>query len=279
MSWARIDDQMCFHRKVVSAGNSAVGAWIRIIAWSSAHLSDGRVPERIARLIGSQRDLDACLREGLLERDGVDYLIHDYLEWNPSAMEVAGLRAHQHEIRSLGGKARAGNANRVNGRFLPAGHQQAAGSLLVTPHQQATSPIPSGSHPVKEKALSDSPKREAAKRLIAEFNRIGGKSARVTETNIRAFEARLADTAEEDIAGTMAHRHRKWSEGDGSMLQYFAIETLTRPSKFETYYTDFIADRSKPNGATRRLFKPETVEASDPPPDTQSSLDLLKGLP
>jgi hypothetical protein len=111
MSWARIDDQLAFHRKVVSAGNASVGAWIRMLTWCAAHLSDGRVPESIARIIATQDEIDRSVRAGLLEQSGNDYVIHDYLQWNPSAEEVRQQRELDRERKR--GRKSNGNPNGV----------------------------------------------------------------------------------------------------------------------------------------------------------------------
>ncbi len=101
MAWARLDDAMCFHEKVVEAGNAAVGVWVRLISWSSQHLTDGEVPEKVARLVaGESRGALAALERANLvlrrsqsnPKDPGVYVIHDYLEYNPSKAEVEAKR-------------------------------------------------------------------------------------------------------------------------------------------------------------------------------------------
>lgn len=51
MAWARLDDQFAFNPKIVSAGNLAAGIFARALCWSSAHGTDGFIPENIAMLL------------------------------------------------------------------------------------------------------------------------------------------------------------------------------------------------------------------------------------
>jgi hypothetical protein len=244
MSWARIDDQLAFHRKAVSAGNAVVGAWIRMIAWSSAHLSDGIIPQPIARLIASQNELDRAVSCGLLEKNNDDYVIHDYLDWNPSAERIRAERAAD-RLRK-GGRNPAG---------VPAESDRNPSGIRSLPSHP--DPIPSE----EDINTPKSAKRQAARRLISEYNRIGSRRARITEANLRSFEARLADTSEADIAGTLEHRFRLWSQGDGAMLAYFTIETLTRPAKFEKYLTEYLSSKDRPAPKTSQIAELMRMDA------------------
>lgn len=53
MTWFRVDDDLPFHRKVVMAGNAAMGLWVRAGAWSAQQLTDGFVPDDMIALIGT----------------------------------------------------------------------------------------------------------------------------------------------------------------------------------------------------------------------------------
>jgi len=93
----RIDDKLTFHPKVVQAGNEAVGAWVRMLAYAGAHLTDGRIPAAIARSLATEKQLATLLTARMLDRteDAADYQIHDYLDWNPPAAEVKQRREYE----------------------------------------------------------------------------------------------------------------------------------------------------------------------------------------
>lgn len=88
-----LDDAFAFHPKVVHAGNAAVGAWVRMGTYCAANLTDGFVPDRIARLIATEDEIRSLIDAGsLLTRSG-GYCIHDYLKHQYSKQEVEEERA------------------------------------------------------------------------------------------------------------------------------------------------------------------------------------------
>lgn len=108
MSWFRIDDKSAFHRKVTDAGNEAWGALCRAGAWSSDHLTDGRVPWSVALTIAPKKIWERLFAAGLCERlEGTtDFLIHDFLDWNPSKEQVLELRTLRSQAGRRGGVAK-----------------------------------------------------------------------------------------------------------------------------------------------------------------------------
>jgi hypothetical protein len=107
MTWVKFDDQAAFHEKVISAGNEAAGAWWRMGCWSSAHLTDGRIPSGIAALIAGRAEvLDALVSVRLLDRVGDDFEIHNYLRWNPSAKAVKAKRKADLERKGFHGNSK-----------------------------------------------------------------------------------------------------------------------------------------------------------------------------
>ena len=108
MSYQLVDDQMHCHRKIVKAGNEATGAWMRIGNWCSAHLTDGMIDHEVALLFAKREAvLDRLVNVGLLERDGADFRVHDYLDWNPTANEVKEKREETRSKRTAAGRVGA----------------------------------------------------------------------------------------------------------------------------------------------------------------------------
>lgn len=99
MTWAKIDDHMPEHPKIVPAGPLALALQVRAICYCARHLTDGFLP---ALMVGSltydlgNRDwpkvmTDAELWEYDEARSG--FIVHDYLDYNPSKAEVQQTRA------------------------------------------------------------------------------------------------------------------------------------------------------------------------------------------
>jgi hypothetical protein len=53
VTWFKVDDNLAFHRKVIVAGNAAMGLWVRAGSWSAQQLTDGFVPDEMIALIGT----------------------------------------------------------------------------------------------------------------------------------------------------------------------------------------------------------------------------------
>ncbi len=105
MTWAKLDDDLTFHEKIVDAGNAAVGVWARSLAWCSQHLTDGHVPNKIARLVAgeSRGALRALVRSRLWVECTGGYTVVNYLKYNPSRAEV--LEKREKDRRRKEGKS------------------------------------------------------------------------------------------------------------------------------------------------------------------------------
>ena len=110
MSWFKLDDQGAFHAKVLAAGNEAYGAWCRAGQWSSAHLTEGRIPRSTALTLAKTRVWQRLIDAGLCDSLGDEgWQIHDYLEYNPSAEEALAKRASRAEAGRRGGSKKEAN--------------------------------------------------------------------------------------------------------------------------------------------------------------------------
>lgn len=92
VSWFKIDDGFHNHPKILAAGNTAAGLWCRLGAYAAQHSTNGFVPLLTSRNYGSDRILSKLVACGLLERVPGGYMIHDYLDWNPSREQVQASR-------------------------------------------------------------------------------------------------------------------------------------------------------------------------------------------
>jgi len=115
MPWVRLDDQFYNHPKLPSLGSymlPCVGLHTLALCYASAYLTDGFIPKaQVPRLAG---DLALLLPEGnpwelcerlvsvtLWEESDGGYMIHDFLDYNPSRRSVLQLR----KTRSISGQA------------------------------------------------------------------------------------------------------------------------------------------------------------------------------
>jgi hypothetical protein len=99
--WAKVDDRFYDHPKTVALLDTpaALGLWVLALSWVGRHLTDGWVPRaQVHRLLGvnpAEADrLAARLVEAQLwdaREDG--FVIHNYLEFNPSRAQVERQRA------------------------------------------------------------------------------------------------------------------------------------------------------------------------------------------
>ncbi|MFF7171123.1 hypothetical protein [Streptomyces pseudovenezuelae] len=106
MPWFVVDDNAHSHPKLISAGNAALGLWLRAGSYAAQHLTDGIVPGVIAKMYGSKPQIARLVAAGLWHEHGHtcphpkcaqpapgDYYMHDYLApYNPSRAEVADKR-------------------------------------------------------------------------------------------------------------------------------------------------------------------------------------------
>lgn len=93
MAWVRLDDGFPEHRKTLQVGGDA--AWLHVcaLAYCNRAETDGLIPhEALHRLSDRRRPLTLAARlvdVGMWEIHPDGWLIHDYLEYQPSAAKLA----------------------------------------------------------------------------------------------------------------------------------------------------------------------------------------------
>jgi hypothetical protein len=89
MPWFKVDDRLAHHPKVMEAGNSAMGLWLRCGSWAAANLTDGFVPMAlIGSLGGRRRDAEGLVKAGLWTVEPEGYRFRDWFDYQPSAHDV-----------------------------------------------------------------------------------------------------------------------------------------------------------------------------------------------
>lgn len=92
MTWVKIDDRFHCHRKVRQAGLEAVGLHARALSYSAAEDLEGRVETSWVEEVAGKKAsklTTALVEAGLWERNGNGWLIHDFLDYNPTNEERA----------------------------------------------------------------------------------------------------------------------------------------------------------------------------------------------
>jgi hypothetical protein len=123
MAWARFDDGFYDHPKVLGLDPKLElqcdGLHLKAVCWCSRHLTDGVVPKNMIPLLNGTKKLAAELvRVGIWEDSGTDYVIHDYLDYNPSREKVLSERKAAQE-RMNKGRAFARTAGEQDANFGP----------------------------------------------------------------------------------------------------------------------------------------------------------------
>jgi hypothetical protein len=153
MTWARIDDQFFYNKKVAQVDGSAKLLYLAGLVYAANQLTDGLIPERALRFIASTADVANCqdfakqlLDVGLWDATDEGYMIHDYLDWNPSREQVEETRRVRAQSGKQGGLAKAAHFQQ-NAKQAP--------SKEVAKSQQKSTPSPSPSLALSPKDEDD----------------------------------------------------------------------------------------------------------------------------
>jgi hypothetical protein len=181
--WFRVDDGFASHPKTLATSLAARGLWVTAGSWSSAHLTDGVVPDHVLASLGGTPELaDELVAAGLWRRVKAGWKFHDWHIRNPLKKEVLELRDKKAAAGRKGGLA-SGKA-----RSKPEANHEAPASRLVEP--------PSRSHP--------------GPKTVDVVNRTNGSSSRASPEVIEAIIREILDITGRHITPDWAQR--VWSE-------------------------------------------------------------------
>ncbi|MFK0296405.1 mucin-2 [Streptomyces sp. NPDC090442] len=131
MTWFKVDDTFYGHPKTLKAGNAAVGLWVKAGTYAAQHLTEGIVPGVVAQLYGTAPQARKLVAAGLWHAAGHDctrctqppagdYVMHDYLVYNPTRAKVEDARAasaeRQQRAREKAAEKRNQERNRADSR-------------------------------------------------------------------------------------------------------------------------------------------------------------------
>jgi hypothetical protein len=96
MPWVKLEDRFPSHRKVALLSDRAFRLHVSAICWCAENLTDGRVSDRELPHVAHIRGIKATAKQledaGLWDRTDDGWLIHDYLDYNPSREQVVADR-------------------------------------------------------------------------------------------------------------------------------------------------------------------------------------------
>lgn len=106
-TYIRLHDGMTDHPKIDGLSDRAFRLLIDSWCWCSRHLTDGHMPETTWCKRGTRSARAELIAAGLVETTPTGVEMHDYLQHQRSADEVAEMRAKRAEAGRRGGLAKA----------------------------------------------------------------------------------------------------------------------------------------------------------------------------
>jgi hypothetical protein len=113
VTWVRLDDGFPTHPKVIGLTDGAFRAHVSGLCYAGQHLTDGFVPGGYVKDKAALELVERRLWS--IDDQRLGYIIHDFLDWNPSRDKVTTERRKAVERRAKGGQ-RSGDvrANATN---------------------------------------------------------------------------------------------------------------------------------------------------------------------
>lgn len=283
-TYVKVHDGLPDHPKIIEAGGEAGWLYICGLAYASRQLTDGVISKRLVPRLtdGSKPEASASalVRVGLWhdgEHDcpkcpaaGVDsYVIHDYLDHQRSASEVADLRAKRSAAGQMGGQ-RSGESRRASSEAEA--NREASASAKAKQARSKNEPETETETEEEQKNSRTPAEPDAAplrhdvervcRHLAAVIEKGGSKRPAVTKrwrNDIRLLIDKDDVTAEQAIAAIdWAHASDFW--------QAHILSPAKLRAKFETLRRQAMAEQRKraphgPSTAPRDLTDEEKPNA------------------
>lgn len=123
MPWVRLDDRFPSHRKVALLSDRAFRLHISAICWCAENLTDGRIADRELPLVAHVRNIKATAKQleeaGVWDRTDDGWVIHDYLDYNPSREQVLAERKKNAERQEKFRRRKSGKPVPPDGSNAP----------------------------------------------------------------------------------------------------------------------------------------------------------------
>lgn len=204
MPWFKVDDAFHSHPKVLATSPAALGLWVVAGSWSSAHLTEGFVPDDVVqRLVpGSSQLASELVTAGLWKRRKYGYVFHDWLDQNPTKKEAIAAREKKASGGALGNHRRWHIDKAVdnpNCPFCQQKHRSDTPSLNRSDNRSLReSPVPSRpfttSVRTKPQVIDPSPPKNDRRETI-NYEDLATRLHPLIGVTTAAYAKRVADTA------------------------------------------------------------------------------------
>ena len=138
MAWVKIDDQFADHPKIIAVGPLAAWLYVCGLTYCGRYLTDGFIPggqvRKLADVDNPSELVAKLVAIGLWNEQEDGYIVHDYLEYNPTAEEVKATRQARTEAGRRGGIASGKSRREANTK---------ANASAKTKQKRTPSPSPS----------------------------------------------------------------------------------------------------------------------------------------
>lgn len=105
-TFVRLDEGYDEHHKVMPLSDAAFRAHVEAILWASRNEGRYRIPQAVAAKKWRAKIIRELVDARLFDEDGDVYEVHDYLDFNRSAEEIAAFRESRGDAGSLGNHKR-----------------------------------------------------------------------------------------------------------------------------------------------------------------------------
>lgn len=251
MTWLKKDDRFPEHRKIRRLGDGAYRLHDTALHLCAKDETDGRVTaDDVAEMVHGPRlskYIPTLVECGLWEIDGDGWLIHDFLDYNPSHQQQNEKRARDRERQ----------ARRRNRGEMPSGEDVSRRDSAATPHGVASvsqHPVPSRPDPTRKKTSSSeiasdpdaAPSDEVVElcEYLAERVRVNGHKGNVGKLWYRA--CRLLITVDHHDPGQI-RKAIDWATTDS----FWSANIQSMPKLREKYST-LQAQASRPAKPTQQ---------------------------
>jgi hypothetical protein len=138
MAWVKIDDQFADHPKIIAVGPLAAWLYVCGLTYCGRYLTDGFIPEGQTRKLADVENPSELVAKlvatGLWVATEDGYIVHDYLEYNPTAEEVKATRQSRSNAGRKGGIASGESKRKAKAK---------ANAIAKEKQNQTPSPSPS----------------------------------------------------------------------------------------------------------------------------------------